>query len=83
MEKIGKLQDYLKSLATTAQPGDRLPTVRSLMRDFKMSQPGVQRALLALKEEGLVDAQVGRGTFFVAGSAGQGAANMRSLPQKG
>lgn len=83
MEKIGKLQDYLKSLATTAQPGDRLPTVRSLMRDFKMSQPGVQRALLALKEEGLVDAQVGRGTFFVGGSAGQGAANMRSLPQKG
>lgn len=83
MEKIGKLQDYLKSLATTAQPGDRLPTVRSLMRDFKLAQPGVQRALQALKEEGLVDAQVGRGTFFVGGSAIQGAANMRSLPQKG
>lgn len=83
MEKIGRLQDYLKSLAATAQPGDRLPTVRSLMRDFKMSQPGVQRALQALKEEGLVDAQVGRGTFFVGGSAGHRAANMRSLPQKG
>ena len=83
MEKIGKLQDYLKSLAKTAQPGDRLPTVRSLMRDFKLAQPGVQRALQALKEEGLIDAQVGRGTFFVGGSAGQGAANMRSLLQKG
>ncbi|MBD0417094.1 GntR family transcriptional regulator [Oryzicola mucosus] len=83
MEKIGKLQDYLKSLAASAQPGDRLPTVRSLMRDFKLAQPGVQRALKALKEEGLIDAQVGRGTFFVGGSAGQGAASMRSLPQKG
>lgn len=83
MEKIEKLQDYLKSLATTAQPGDRLPTVRSLMRDFKMSQPGVQRALQALREEGLIDAQVGRGTFFVGGNAGQGGANIRSLPQKG
>ncbi|WP_313292813.1 GntR family transcriptional regulator [Rhizobium rhizoryzae] len=83
MEKIEKLQDYLKSLAATAQPGDRLPTVRSLMRDFKISQPGVQRALQALKEEGLVDAQVGRGTFFVGNSANPSAAGTRTLPQKG
>lgn len=83
MEKIEKLQDYLKSLAATAQPGDRLPTVRSLMRDFKISQPGVQRALQALKEEGLVDAQVGRGTFFVGSSASPSAAGTRILSQKG
>ncbi|MEA3535860.1 GntR family transcriptional regulator [Rhizobium sp. CC-YZS058] len=83
MEKIGKLQDYLKSLAETAQPGDRLPTVRGLMRDFKISQPGVQRALQALKEEGLVDAQVGRGTFFVGSGANSSAAGARILPQKG
>jgi hypothetical protein len=83
MEKIGKLQNYLKSLATTAQPGDRLPTVRSLMRDFKMSQPGVQRALQSLKEEGLIDAQIGRGTFFAGGSAGHGSQGTRTTPQKG
>jgi DNA-binding LacI/PurR family transcriptional regulator len=83
MEKIEKLQDYLKSLATTAQPGDRLPTVRSLMRDFKLSQPGVQRALQSLKEEGLIDAQIGRGTFFAGGSAGQGTQGMRTTQQKG
>ncbi|ASY63550.1 hypothetical protein SJ05684_c21090 [Sinorhizobium sojae CCBAU 05684] len=83
MSKIEKLQDYLKSVATNAQPGDRLPTVRSLMRDFKLSQPGVQSALKALKEEGLIDAQIGRGTFFTGGMALQPAPGGRVAPKHG
>jgi DNA-binding LacI/PurR family transcriptional regulator len=68
MGEISKLQSYLRSVAMAAEEGDRLPTVRQLMRDFSLSQQVVQRALSDLKAEGLVDAQVGRGTFFTGGS---------------
>ncbi|MEI2300976.1 GntR family transcriptional regulator [Ensifer sp. MJa1] len=83
MSKIEKLQDYLKSVATSAQPGDRLPTVRKLMRDFKLSQPGVQSALKALKDEGLIDAQIGRGTFFTGGGPLQPAPTGRAVSRRG
>ena len=58
------LDQYLAALAREARPGDRLPTVRELMRRFGVSQMVVQRAVEALKARGLIDAQVGRGTFF-------------------
>ena len=64
MSETSKLQSYLRSVALTASPGERLPTVRQLMRDFSLSQQNVERALKALKHEGLVAAHVGRGTFF-------------------
>lgn len=64
MSETSKLQSYLRSVALTAPPGERLPTVRQLMRDFSLSQQNVERALKALKHEGLVAAHVGRGTFF-------------------
>lgn len=51
----------------TAGRGERVPTVRQLMRDFSLSQQSVERVLKALKEEGLVAAHVGRGTFFTGG----------------
>lgn len=54
-------------------PGERLPTVRELMATFGASQFAVQKALGRLRDEGLIDSQVGRGTF-VAGD--------RSLPSK-
>lgn len=64
MGETSKLQAYLRSVALGAEEGDRLPTVRKLMRDFSLSQQVVQRAINDLKTEGLIDAHVGRGTFF-------------------
>lgn len=61
-----ELDQYLAGLARSARPGDRLPTVRELMRRFGVSQMIVQRAIDALKTRGLIEAQVGRGTYFRA-----------------
>lgn len=58
------LEQFLDELARGARPGDRLPTVRELMRRFGASQMLVQRALDGLKTQGLIASQVGRGTFF-------------------
>jgi len=61
------LHHFLDTLAQAARPGDRAPTVRELMRRFGASQAVVQHALNGLKTRGLIDAQVGRGSFFTAG----------------
>src|SRR5690606_4839526 len=45
-------------------PGEQLPTVRELMASHGVSQFTVQQALNRLKQAGLIDAQVGRGTFL-------------------
>ncbi len=58
------LEQYLEELARTAQPGDRLPTIRDLMRRFAVSQMVIQRAFQGLKARGLIASQVGRGTYF-------------------
>lgn len=59
------LERFLDGLARDARPGDRLPTIRALMGRFGASQMVVQRALQTLKANGLIDSQVGRGTFFL------------------
>lgn len=69
MSDTTRLQSYLRSVAMTAAPGERVPTVRRLMQDFSLSQQNVERALKVLKEEGLIAAHVGRGTFFTGGQA--------------
>ena len=71
MTDTARLQSYLRSVAHTAAAGEKLPTVRQLMRDFSLSQQNVERALKILKDEGLVAAHVGRGTFFTGGSAAE------------
>lgn len=60
------LNPFLDALAKDAQPGDRLPPVRELMRRFGASQAVVQQAFDRLKAQGLIESQVGRGTFFQA-----------------
>ncbi|MCG8508348.1 MAG: GntR family transcriptional regulator, partial [Rhodospirillales bacterium] len=65
MNASKRLNDYLESLARQAEPGDRLPTVRSLMAQFGVSQSVVQRITERLKAEGRISAETGRGTFFV------------------
>ena len=66
------LERFLEELAAAAQPGDRLPPIRDLMRRFGLSQVLVQRCLQALKNRGLVASEGGRGTYFLA-NAGTGA----------
>jgi DNA-binding GntR family transcriptional regulator len=65
----GELERHLEELAGQARPGDRLPPIREFMRRFGVSQVVVQRAFDRLKERGLIDSQVGRGTFFVQAAA--------------
>lgn len=61
---------FLDELASRAQPGDRVPTIRDLMRRFAVSQGNVERAFLRLKERGLIESRVGRGTHFVGAARG-------------
>ena len=55
----GKLRQQLAHL----NEGDRMPSVRALMAQYGVSQLTVQQAIKSLKADGLVFAQVGRGTF--------------------
>lgn len=65
MKRSGDLQAYLLGQIRQAATGDRLPTVRSLMREFGLSQVSVQRVLGELKARGLIAAEAGRGTFVL------------------
>ncbi len=63
------LEQFLESLAHEAQAGDRLPPIRDLMRRFGASQMVVQRVFQNLKDRGLIESQVGRGTYFQSAGA--------------
>lgn len=64
-----ELERYLDGLARHAEAGARVPSIRDLMRRFGVSQAIVSRAFDALREQGLISSEVGRGTFFQAGGA--------------
>jgi len=51
-------------------PGTRLPSVLGLAGEYHVAQATVQKALALLKDEGLIVAYAGYGTF-VAEDAGQ------------
>jgi DNA-binding LacI/PurR family transcriptional regulator len=61
---LDELNQFLDTLANASRAGDRVPTVRELMSRFSASQVVVQIALGRLKDAGLIDSYVGRGTFF-------------------
>lgn len=63
------LEKFLDDLASSARAGDRLPTIRDLMQRFGLSQLSVQRVVQQMKSRGIVDSQVGRGTFFLSPGA--------------
>jgi DNA-binding transcriptional MocR family regulator len=56
----------LEALALAGAPGDRLPSVRDLMRRHRVAPATVQRAIGSLAARGLVEARPGRGTFVAA-----------------
>ncbi len=71
-----ELEQFLQGLARAANAGDRLPPIRDLMRRFGVSQVTVQRVLQSLRSRGLIESQVGRGTYFVAPGEAPGLAGM-------
>lgn len=58
--------DQVKSAIVTGviAPGDRLPTVRQLAVDLSINPNTVSRAYMELELTGLVDTQMGSGTFI-------------------
>ncbi len=57
--------DYVQQQIFSGElrPGDRLPPERQLVQQFGISRTAVREALRSLAAKGLVDSQVGRGTF--------------------
>jgi DNA-binding LacI/PurR family transcriptional regulator len=73
----------LYELISRLDDGARLPTVRELMKNFRVSQATVQDAIARLRDEGLLTSQVGRGTYVVkAGTSDSGRAepHQRTAP---
>lgn len=60
---VPDLVDALRQHSQTLAIGAKLPTVRELMKQHGVSQAIVQRAVAELEREGLLSAEVGRGTF--------------------
>lgn len=48
----------------TLRPGSKLPTERALVQRLGAPRSAVRRALEALEQDGLVDRQIGRGTYL-------------------
>ena len=66
--------EELERTAAAGQPGDRLPSVRELMRRHGAGPLSVQRAVQLLAGRGVLDARPGRGTFVAERPAAPGAA---------
>lgn len=47
--------------------GSKIPSVRELMKQFRVGQVVVQQAIDALENEGVLQRQLGRGTFVIEG----------------
>ena len=56
----------LKQWISSAAPGARLPSTRSLVADYRVSPVTVQKALQALTAQGLIESRPGVGTFVRA-----------------
>jgi DNA-binding transcriptional MocR family regulator len=58
--------EELETAAAAGRPGDRMPSVRELMRRHGAGPATVQRAVHLLVRRGIVEARPGRGTFVAA-----------------
>ena len=66
IDKIDRIRDWLEQRLDGAEPGDRLPTVKALMRRHGTAQRTVEQALRPLLDAGRLRAQPGVG-LIVAG----------------
>lgn len=66
---VQQMAGKLMALVRTLPQGTKVPTVRTLMKEFGVSQLLVSQALLILRERGYLSAHVGRGTFVTEGGA--------------
>lgn len=60
---VGRLAGALRQQAATLQPGDQLPSSRTIVARYGVSPVTVGRALARLAAEGTVVTEPGRGTF--------------------
>ena len=58
-----RITQHLRRLADAQLPGSRLPSVRALMAELRVSPVTVQQALDGLAREGILDTRPGQGTF--------------------
>lgn len=61
--KVEILRELLLDKTRKLKDGQRLPTVKEIMEDHKVSQATVVKALDHLKQKGYIEATVGRGIF--------------------
>ncbi|WP_062210152.1 PLP-dependent aminotransferase family protein [Streptomyces sp. NBRC 109706] len=59
----GELADGLRTLLARLAPGDRLPSSRELIREYRVGPATVARAIAALAAEGAVVTRPGSGTY--------------------
>lgn len=66
--RYAQLADLLRGRLARGHwvPGDRVPTLEELMREFEVARVTVRQAVEVLAREGLLSAQRGRGTFVTA-----------------
>lgn len=66
MKRDNSLSTVIQSLRgaiAVARPGDRLPSVRELLQEHRVSPKTVERAFAQLVSEGLIEPRPGQGTF--------------------
>ncbi|WP_370420231.1 PLP-dependent aminotransferase family protein [Streptomyces sp. QH1-20] len=59
----GELADSLRALLARLSPGDRLPSSRELIKEYRVGPATVARAIAALAAEGTVVTRPGSGTY--------------------
>lgn len=69
--RYAQLADLLRGRLARGQwrPGECVPTLEELMREFEVARVTVRQAVEVLAREGLLSAQRGRGTFVTAAPA--------------
>jgi GntR family transcriptional regulator len=66
------LADDLRILAVSLAPGDRMPSVPELVREYGVAPSTAQAAVETLRREGVVVRRRGSGTFVAERSAAAG-----------
>lgn len=71
------LEALVRERVQRAAHGERLPPVRSLMREYRVGQAALQEILARMARQGLLTMRVGRGTFVHKGPGGTAARSIR------